>query len=313
MKAYSWFVLKRFTQMIVVIYAGVSVAFLISHLSPISPVESVLGRITARSNFSPEAIEAMRSALTDMYGVDKPLPEQYVNFWRRFLQGDLGPSLLAFPTPSMTLVMRALPWTVFLLSTAVLVTWSLGNLFGGLAGYFQNNRLLKVFGVAAMGVQPIPYYIVAFLFLIFFGLRVADPADLGRLRHERRAGVEHGLHPLRHRACDPAGHLADRRRVRDLVPRDEGAGLEHRDRGLCDLCRACWGAAPTRGRLLCDAQRRRAAVDGAGTGARVRSSPARSSPNRSTPIPAWARCWSMRSIKATAPRCSRCRRLPSSQ
>ena len=45
----------------------------------------------------------MRSALTDLYGVDKPLPEQYVNFWRRFVQGDFGPSLLAFPTPSMTL------------------------------------------------------------------------------------------------------------------------------------------------------------------------------------------------------------------
>ena len=45
----------------------------------------------------------------------------------------------------------------------------MGNLLGGLAGYFQNNRLLKGFGVAAMGVQPIPYYIVAFLFLIFFG------------------------------------------------------------------------------------------------------------------------------------------------
>ena len=111
----------------------------------------------------------MRSALTELYGVDKPLPEQYVNFWRRFVQGDLGPSLLAFPTPSMDLVMRALPWTVFLLTTSILVTWSLGNLFGGLAGYFQNSRLLKVFGVVAMGVQPIPYYIVAFLFLIFFG------------------------------------------------------------------------------------------------------------------------------------------------
>ena len=169
MKAYSWFALKRFTQMIIVIFVGVSVAFLVTHLSPVNPVESMLNRITARSNFSPEAIEEMRSALTDMYGADKPLAEQYANFWIRFVQGDLGPSLLAFPTPSMTLVMRALPWTVLLLSISVLVTWTLGNLFGGLAGYFQNNRLLKVFGVAAMGVQPIPYYIVAFLFLIFFG------------------------------------------------------------------------------------------------------------------------------------------------
>ena len=65
-------------QMIVVIFVGISTAFLITHLSPINPVESVLSRITARSNFSPEAIEEMRSALTDLYGVDKPLPEQYV-------------------------------------------------------------------------------------------------------------------------------------------------------------------------------------------------------------------------------------------
>jgi peptide/nickel transport system permease protein len=69
----------------------------------------------------------------------------------------------------MTLVMRALPWTVFLLTVSVVVTWVVGNLVGGLAGYFQNSRLLKIFGVGAMGVQPIPYYIVAFLLLYTFG------------------------------------------------------------------------------------------------------------------------------------------------
>lgn len=169
MRGYLWFALKRAMQMIVVILVGTSTAFLVTHQSPINPVERQLGRITARSNFSPEAIEAMRSALTDLYGVDKSLPEQYLNFLRRVVVGDLGPSTLAFPTPAMTLVMRALPWTAFLLTVSVLVTCVLGNLFGGLAGYFQNSRLLKVLGVASMGVQPIPYYIVAFLMLIFFG------------------------------------------------------------------------------------------------------------------------------------------------
>ena len=107
MRGYCWFALKRFVQLLAVVFVGVSATFLITHLSPISPVESMLGRITARSNFSPEAIEAMRAALTEMYGVDKPLAEQYVNFWSRLRPGDLGPSLLAFPTPAMTLVMRA--------------------------------------------------------------------------------------------------------------------------------------------------------------------------------------------------------------
>jgi peptide/nickel transport system permease protein len=169
MKAYAWFALQRLAQMIVVIVAGVSAAFLISHLSPVNPVETMLNRTTAQGNFSPEAIERMRAALTDMYGVDTPLPEQYINFWRRFLQGDFGPSFLAFPTPAMTLVMRALPWTVGLLTTSVLITWLLGNLLGGLAGYFQNSRFLKGFGLVAMGLQPIPYYIVAFMMLYLFG------------------------------------------------------------------------------------------------------------------------------------------------
>ena len=93
MRGYLWFVVKRAIQMVVVIIAGTSVAFLISHLSPVNPVESVLGRITARSNFNPEAIAQMRAALTDLYGVDKPLPEQYANFMRDLAQGDLGPSL----------------------------------------------------------------------------------------------------------------------------------------------------------------------------------------------------------------------------
>jgi peptide/nickel transport system permease protein len=169
MKGYLRFAAKRFLQLAAVVFAGVSAAFLITHLSPISPVETALGRITSRSQFNPEAIVAMREALSAMYGVNEPLVTKYLNFWLRLFTGDLGPSLIAFPTPAMALVARALPWTVGLLTFAIVVTWLIGNILGGLAGYYQNNRLLKAFGIVAMGVQPIPYYIVAFILLIIFG------------------------------------------------------------------------------------------------------------------------------------------------
>ncbi|WP_417308082.1 ABC transporter permease [Devosia sp.] len=169
MRSYFWFVGKRALQLLAVVFFGVSATFLVTHLSPISPVETALGRMTARSNFDPEAIVAMREALTEMYGVNEPILMQYINFWARLVRGDLGPSLLAFPTPAMTLVMRAMPWTVGLLVTSTLITFAIGNLFGGLAGYMQNNRFFKAFGIIAMGIQPIPYYIVAFILLIIFG------------------------------------------------------------------------------------------------------------------------------------------------
>ena len=245
MKAYSWFALKRFTQMIVVIFVGVSAAFLISHLSPINPVESMLGRITARSNFSPEAIEEMRSALTDLYGVDKPLPEQYVNFWRRFVQGDLGPVVArlshAVDDPRHAgAPVDGVPAEHF--GPGHLVTGQPVRRTGWLLPEQPPAQGLRG-GGDGRSADPLLHRRLPLPDLLRF--RVADPADLGRLCHGRRAGVEHRLHPLGHRACDPAGHVADRRRVRDLVPRDEGAGLEHRHRGLCDLRRACRGAAPS--------------------------------------------------------------------
>ncbi|GAB5428415.1 MAG: ABC transporter permease [Devosia indica] len=169
MHGYLWFVGKRALQLLAVIFFGVSATFLVTHLSPINPVESALGRMTARSVSNPEAIVAMRAALTELYGVDEPIWSQYINFWTRLVQGDFGPSLLAFPTPAMTLVMRALPWTVTLLTLATLITFAVGNIMGGLAGYNQNNRFLKAFGLVAIGIQPIPYYVVAFIMLIVFG------------------------------------------------------------------------------------------------------------------------------------------------
>lgn len=169
MKAYLLFVLKRFAQLVAVVFAGISAAFFISHLTPLSPVDSIVGRVTGRSTYSPEAIQALRATLNELFGLDVPLWQQYLNFWARFITGDLGPSLLAFPTPALRLVMLALPWTVGLLVTTIIINWLIGNILGGLAGYYQNNRFLKAFGIVAIGIQPIPHYIVAFLMVIFFG------------------------------------------------------------------------------------------------------------------------------------------------
>ena len=60
------------------------------------------------------------------------------------LTGDFGPSLSAFPTPVMTIIRNALPWTAGLLILATLIAWILGNTLGALAGYFRSNAVLKV-------------------------------------------------------------------------------------------------------------------------------------------------------------------------
>jgi peptide/nickel transport system permease protein len=152
-----------------VVFIGINLTYLITHLTPIDPVEQSIAAVTSFGNTSPEAIGAMRQSLRELYGLTGAPHEQYLAFWRRIATADFGPSLSAFPTPVSTLIARALPWTIGLLATATLLTWVLGNLLGGLAGYYQNKTSLKVLAIIAMGLHPVPYYIVAFVLLVMFG------------------------------------------------------------------------------------------------------------------------------------------------
>jgi peptide/nickel transport system permease protein len=167
--SYPAYVARRLGQFVLVVFIGVNITFFITHATPIDPVEQTIAASTSFGSTSPEAIALMRQSLRELYGLQGGLPHQYLVFWQRMVLGDFGPSLSAFPTPVSVLIWRALPWTAGLLMFSTVLAWCLGNLLGGLAGYYRGSRLLRLAGVVAMGFHPIPYYIVAFVLLIVFG------------------------------------------------------------------------------------------------------------------------------------------------
>ena len=169
MRTFLVHILRRFRQFVLVVFIGINLTFLITHITPIDPVEASVSAMTAFSSSQPEAVALMRKSLKELYGLQGTLFDQYIVFWKRILAADFGPSLSVFPTPVSTLIGRALPWTVGLLLVATLLSWILGNFIGGLAGYYRNNRFLKFAGIIFMALHPVPYYIVAFILLIVFG------------------------------------------------------------------------------------------------------------------------------------------------
>ena len=102
----------------------------------------------------------------------------------RLSRGDFGVSFFQFPTPVLTLIKRALPWTVGLLLTTTIFV-GLGNLVGGMAGYAYNRRWSKALDVIIMFIRPIPYYVFALGLLILLGyvyrkFPIAGGASIGR-------------------------------------------------------------------------------------------------------------------------------------
>jgi peptide/nickel transport system permease protein len=169
MAAYALYVLRRFGQFVLVVFIGINIAFFVTHATPIDPVTAAIAAATRFSQADPQAVQMTREALRELYGLQGNLWQQYAAFWMRVARADFGPSLSAFPTPVSTLIWRALPWTFGLLSVATVIAWGLGNLLGGLAGYYRRNVALKLLGVLVSGLQPIPNYVMAFVVLVLFG------------------------------------------------------------------------------------------------------------------------------------------------
>jgi peptide/nickel transport system permease protein len=162
------YVLPRLFQWLIVVFTGVTVTFIVPRLLPMDPVEMTLNRVGGFQFVDPEAVESFKNALEDLYGLKGTLFEQYINYWRRLLQGDLGPSLNAFPTPVIVIIRNGLPWTVGLLTCTIVISWLLGLFLGTLAGYFPGKIWSQLLDKVFITIMPIPYYILALVLVIAF-------------------------------------------------------------------------------------------------------------------------------------------------
>src|ERR1700690_2023742 len=104
MRAYSLYLFRRLVQFVLVVFIGVNIAYVVTHSTPIDPVEQTISAATSFGSTSPEAIAMMRQSLRELYGLQGGIGEQYLAFWKRVAVLDFGPSLSAFPTPVSDLI-----------------------------------------------------------------------------------------------------------------------------------------------------------------------------------------------------------------
>jgi peptide/nickel transport system permease protein len=127
----------------------------------------MIGMMRARgSTLEPGAMDGIIRDLTEMYGLQGSWLDQYWAFWGRLFRGDFGVSFFQFPTRVNQLIATALPWTLGLLLTTTAISWILGNIIGGLAGYYARKGWSRALDAVAMVIRPLPYYIFAFALLL---------------------------------------------------------------------------------------------------------------------------------------------------
>lgn len=154
------YLLRRIFLMIPVLFGLSLLTFTISHLIPGDPVMLVAG---------PQATKAEIQALAQEFGVDQPLPVQYVRYVSGLLRGDLGRSLLTRRQVSDDLRLF-FPATIELVLAAMFFAILLGIPFG-IASAVARDRwpdsVIRVFSLASISS---PRFFLALLLQIIFGI-----------------------------------------------------------------------------------------------------------------------------------------------
>ena len=145
------------------IMLGVSlVCFLLVHIAPGDPLVSVL---------PPDATEALRRQMAELYGFDRSLPEQFLRWLARAATGDLG-TTIATARPDAAEVARAVGNTVTLAAFATLIGFTLGAIFGFVAGYFRDSPLDRLASALAVLGVSVPHYWLGMVLVIVFSAQL---------------------------------------------------------------------------------------------------------------------------------------------
>jgi peptide/nickel transport system permease protein len=138
------YIIRRFLQAIPLLLLISFAMFLLLHALPGGP-EAVL--------FNPHLSAAGRAALRARFGLDDPLPIQYIKWLGRSLTGDFGFSF-ATNEPVMTVIGRRFPATLELFSVALVVALVLAIFIGVVSALRQSSATdyalmtLSYFGIS---------------------------------------------------------------------------------------------------------------------------------------------------------------------
>lgn len=156
------YVIRRVLYAIPIALGVTMFCFGLVYLAPGSPITRLLP-----DDASPETIAMIMAA----YGLDKPIPIQYVNWLGRALTGDLGMSI-ATDRPVADEVMRALSNTVSISAAAVLLAFSVAVVLGTLAAYYNGGIVDRIAtGFSVLGVS-IPNYWFGIVLVIVFAVNL---------------------------------------------------------------------------------------------------------------------------------------------
>jgi len=152
----------RLLYMLPVIWLVVSIVFLLIHLVPGDPIQQMLGEGATSAD-----LQAVRHA----YGLDVPIGQQYLNYWRGVLHGSLGQSL-RYNRSVAAVIAERYPFTLQLTLAGLAVALALSIPAGVRSARRRNRWDDRVISFVSLLGLSFPNFALGPVLILFFAIKL---------------------------------------------------------------------------------------------------------------------------------------------
>jgi glutathione transport system permease protein len=156
------YILKRLLGLLPTLFIVAVLVFMFVHMLPGDPA-----RLAAGVDAGPETVELVRKDL----GLDKPLPQQFINFFVNLVQGDFGQSLRSKRPVSTEIAERFMPT---LLLTITSMAWAVvfGLVIGIVSAVYRNRWPDRIGMTLAVSGISFPAFALGMLLMQIFSVQL---------------------------------------------------------------------------------------------------------------------------------------------
>jgi peptide/nickel transport system permease protein len=154
---------KKILRYLLALFIIFSLNFIIPRLMPGDPLTNLLGEDISLSR---DALQELKSEL----GLNKPLIQQYVEYWKSTIRFDLGYSY-HFNQKVISLIYSRMKWTLALLLPSIMLGAILGTILGGLSAWGKNTLPKKSMTWTFLAVYSSPPFFLGIIVLYIFSFK----------------------------------------------------------------------------------------------------------------------------------------------
>jgi peptide/nickel transport system permease protein len=166
------YVLRRLGVFALTIWLAATVNFFLPRVGGGDPVRQQLVQQAALGGNIQTGMEDMIKTYDEKFGLNKPLWKQYLIYLDDTAHFDFNVSITNYPIPVLSIIRDSIPWTIGLLASTIIISWTIGTLLGAFMGWPRSPRFLAYIMPPLLSLNAIPFFLLGLVLVYLFAFRL---------------------------------------------------------------------------------------------------------------------------------------------